>query len=118
MTYLTKMKNLQINRRLSLNFRDSALYKIFCDNIEFTKALTAKLSQEAMQMQKVTQVTLDSLFTCIETYDKCLTFDFVAVLLNETLEEPISTNLPPAWAEKVEAPATITELFKTVQVCL
>ena len=50
MTYLTKMKNLQINRRLSLNFRDSALYKIFCDNIEFTKALTAKLAQEGMQM--------------------------------------------------------------------
>ena len=93
MTYLTKLKNLQINRRLSLNFRDSALYKIFCDNIEFTKALTAKLAQEGIQMQKVEAVTVDALYTCIETYDKCLTFDFVAVLLNETLEEPISTNV-------------------------
>ena len=76
-----------------MNFRDSALYKIFCDNIEFTKALTAKLAQEAQQMQKVSETTLESLLTCIETYDKCLTFDFVAVLLNETLEEPISTNV-------------------------
>jgi hypothetical protein len=29
MTYVLKGKNLTINRRVSLNFRDSALYQIF-----------------------------------------------------------------------------------------
>ena len=29
MTYVNKGKNLTINRRVSLNFRDSALYQIF-----------------------------------------------------------------------------------------
>jgi hypothetical protein len=29
MTYVNKGKNLTINRRVSLNFRDSALYQVF-----------------------------------------------------------------------------------------
>lgn len=33
MTYMTTMKNLQVNRRTSLNFRDTALYSIYRNNI-------------------------------------------------------------------------------------
>lgn len=33
MTYMTKMKNLTINRRVSLSFRDAALGDIFTNNL-------------------------------------------------------------------------------------
>ena len=35
-----------------------------------------------------TEISFESLEVCLETYLKCLNFDFVAILLNETLEEP------------------------------
>lgn len=37
MTYVNKGKNLTINRRVSLNFRDSALYQIFKQTLIFNK---------------------------------------------------------------------------------
>jgi len=39
MTYMTKMKNLTLNRRVSLSFRDAALTDIYKNNLEFTKLL-------------------------------------------------------------------------------
>ena len=37
MTYVNKGKNLTINRRVSLNFRDNALYQIFKQALIFNK---------------------------------------------------------------------------------
>jgi hypothetical protein len=37
MTYINKGKNLTINRRVSLNFRDSALFQIFKQALVFNK---------------------------------------------------------------------------------
>lgn len=37
MTYVNKGKNLTINRRVSLNFRDSALFQIFKQALVFNK---------------------------------------------------------------------------------
>lgn len=71
-----------------------------------------------LQYNRIDPVSLESLQICLETYEKCLTFDFVAVLLNETLEEPSSTTLPTAWAKEVEQPSTLSKLFETVQVTL
>ena len=48
---------------------------------------------------------------CFETYNKCLTFDFIAILLNETLDEPSQTNLPSSWTKHVENPQTLNVLF-------
>ena len=36
---------------------------------------------------------LQSLTYCLEIYHKCLTFDFIAILLNETIEEPSISNI-------------------------
>jgi hypothetical protein len=35
-----------------------------------------------------TLTSFEQLEVCLETYLKCLNFDFIAILLNETLEEP------------------------------
>jgi hypothetical protein len=45
MTYMTKMKNQTFNRRISLSFRDAALFNIFKVNLETIKSLTGTLSQ-------------------------------------------------------------------------
>ena len=63
-------------------------------------------------------MTLQSLQVCLETYQKCLTFDFIAVLLNETLDEPSQTNLPASWGPNIEDPVTINVLFYAVKLFL
>ena len=57
-------------------------------------------------------MTIDSLIVCFETYQKCLTFDFIAILVNETLDEPMQTTLPSEWRVFVENPNTINNLFE------
>ena len=93
MTYMTKMKNLSLNRRVSLSFRDAALFDIYRNNLGFLKILAEQFEVEFQSNSASLQVTIDSLEVCLETYHKCLTFDFVAILLNETLEEPSQTNV-------------------------
>jgi len=58
-----------------------------------------------------TLTSFESLEICLETYLKCLNFDFIAILLNETLEEPSQTNLPASWASIVEDENTVGDLF-------
>jgi hypothetical protein len=46
MTYVNKGKNLTINRRVSLNFRDSALYQIFKQALIFNKQFTEQVQAQ------------------------------------------------------------------------
>ena len=43
MTYMTKMKNPSLNRRVSMSFRDAALYQIFQSNLEYIAGLSQML---------------------------------------------------------------------------
>jgi hypothetical protein len=51
----------------------------------------------------------------LEIYEKALSFDFTAILLNETLDDPSSTNLPSSWKEFVEKPETVSNLFRIIK---
>jgi len=97
MTYMTKMKNLQINRRVSLSFRDCALTIVYKNNLDYTKFLLEKFNNEFNTNSPKRDLTAESLKVCLETYLKCLQFDFIAILLNETLDEPSQTNLSLNW---------------------
>jgi hypothetical protein len=93
MTYVNKGKNLTINRRVSLNFRDSALYQIFKQCLIFNKQYTEQISALIDQGQEVNWVLLECLKTNLQICQKCLVFDYTSVLLNETLDEPSTTNV-------------------------
>ena len=91
---MTKSRNLSLNRRVSLNFRDVALYQIFSNNLKYIASLTLVLQQEVAAGGFNSQsMTLKQLEVCLQTYHKALTFDYVAVLLNETMEDPCQTNV-------------------------
>jgi len=96
MTYMTKTRNLSLNRRVSLSFRDVALFQIFTNNLKYIAGLTQLLQQQiaagANNMDQQSN-TLKQLDICLQTYHKSLTFDYVAVLLNETMEDPCQTNV-------------------------
>jgi hypothetical protein len=118
MTYMTKMKNLTLNRRVSLSFRDAALTVIFKNNLDYTKSLLEKFNNHFNSNSPNLQLTSESLEVCLDTYLKCLQFDFIAILLNETLDEPTQTNLPAAWECYIENPETINVLFYSVNMLL
>lgn len=54
----------------------------------------------------------ESLLQSLSIQEKALSFDFTAILLNETLDEPSSTNIPTAWRDSIEDPATLKNLFR------
>lgn len=111
MTYVNKGKNLTINRRVSLNFRDSALFQIFKQALIFNKQFIEQIQQQADSGQQINWVLAECMKTNLEICHKCLIFDYTSVLLNETLDEPTNTNVnnyfikfqvPNAWREFIE----------------
>ena len=46
--------------------------------------------------------------------ERSLSFDFTAILLNETLDDPITTNIPSSWAPFIEQPSTLQNLFRVL----
>jgi len=115
---MTKMKNVTNNRRISLSFRDSALTIIFKNNLNYTKNLIEQYNTLVNQNSPNISLISETLEVCLDTYLKCLQFDFIAVLLNETLDEPSQTNLPAAWEKEVEDPDTLNVLFFAVNMLL
>jgi hypothetical protein len=93
MTYVNKGKNLTVNRRVSLNFRDSALYQIFKQTLIFNKTFTEQLQLHIDSSQEPPWVLLECLKVNLQVCQKCLVFDYTSVLLNETLDEPSTTNV-------------------------
>ncbi len=63
MTYVLKGKNLTINRRVSLNFRDSALYQIFKQALIFNKEFMEQIQKLTDQGQEPGWILLECLKT-------------------------------------------------------
>jgi hypothetical protein len=93
MTYINKGRNLTINRRVSLNFRDSALFQIFKQTLNFNKQFIEKIHNALQQQQEVNWILLECLKVNLQICHKCLIFDYTSILLNETLDEPSTTNV-------------------------
>lgn len=93
MTYVNKGKNLTINRRVSLNFRDSALFQIFKQAQAFNKQYVEQIKGLMDQRVEVNWLLLECLKTNLQIFHKCLVFDYTSILLNETLDEPCTTNV-------------------------
>eukprot|EP00347_Sterkiella_histriomuscorum_P000570 403375338 len=111
MTYVNKGKNLTINRRVSLNFRDSALFQIFKQGLIFNKQFIEEIARATEQGQQINWVLAECLKTNLEILHKCLIFDYTSVLLNETLDEPSNTNIPNAWREFIQNRESVDILF-------
>lgn len=133
MSYIHKVKNLTLNRRISLNFRDCELFQIFKASLEHVEmfvnqiqtrqdlqamALTQGATQPPQTAPEAHNIYVECLLLALSIQDKCLGFDFSAILMNETLDEPTHTNLPSSWAPFVNRPGTLQSLFRVLQLDL
>jgi len=50
--------------------------------------------------------------------ERALAFDFSAIMLNETLDDPMSTNVPTAWRAFLESGECMVDLFQLFSVDL
>lgn len=57
----------------------------------------------------------ESLYQTLSIYEKCLSFDFTAILLNETLDDPTSTNVPTSWRPIITETSTVQDLFSILR---
>ncbi len=56
-----------------------------------------------------------SLLQLLSILEKCFAFDFSAILLNETLDDPACTNIPTAWCPFITQPNLIKNLFRILE---
>lgn len=54
-----------------------------------------------------TNMMTDTLLLSLSVLERSLAFDFSAILLNETLDDPVTTNIPTSWAPFIERPSTV-----------
>ena len=117
MGYVHRVKNLTLNRRISLNFRDSSLYQIFNQIVQQTNnCANLYACGQVPQSQQEINLFNENLFQTLSIYEKCLSFDFTAILLNETLDDPTSTNVPTSWRPIITDNSTVKNLFIILQV--
>ena len=57
----------------------------------------------------------ESLLQSLSILERSLSFDFSAILLNETMVDPININLPKSWAPYIiDNPTLIENLFRVI----
>lgn len=117
MGYVHRVKNLTMNRRISLNFRDGSLFQIFKQVVQSTNGYAGQLLRGALPLNKQDGVLLEeSIYQTLSIYEKCLSFDFTAILLNETLDDPTSTNVPTSWRPIITESTSVQDLFAILRV--
>ena len=57
----------------------------------------------------------DNLHLALQILEKALSFDFTAILLNETLDDPATTNIPSSWKSSIEDPKNLQMLFRILE---
>lgn len=65
--------------------------------------------------EATSHILCESLLQTLSIFEKCFAFDFTAILLNETLDEPACTNIPTSWCGFITQPATIKNLFRILE---
>ena len=55
---------------------------------------------------------VECLLQSLSILEKCLNYDYSAILCNETLEEPGQTNLPLSWRDVIQSPDLLKLIFK------
>lgn len=98
MTYINKGKTLIQNRRISVNFRDKCLLQVYATSITLLKELQSKITQGNDNMQVLNQ----ALYHCLSLAHKCLNFEFIGVMLDDTLAESIGTHFPLTWRDTMQ----------------
>jgi hypothetical protein len=68
-----------------------------------------------MQGEVTPHVLCESLLLTLSILEKCFAFDFSAILLNETLDEPACTNIPTSWCPFIMQPQTIKNFFRVME---
>lgn len=99
MTYINKGKTLIQNRRISVNFRDKCLLKVFNITVDLLKELQSKIvSSQGNSNEILTQ----ALYHCLSLSHKCLNFEFIGIMLDETLAESTGTHFPLTWRDTMQ----------------
>jgi len=90
MTYKPKKVTPSINRRISMSFRDIELKQIFESTLKSANQISEILDLEISQNRQLYKIDslMNALCITLDTYLKCLQYDYLAILLNETMDEP------------------------------
>ncbi|CAI2369585.1 unnamed protein product [Moneuplotes crassus] len=113
MTYINKGKTLIQSRRISVSFRDKFLLSIFGTVISLLNELQPKIS--ANNSGPDSEIIRQALFHCCSLAHKCLNFEFLGVLLDETILESIGTHFPLSWRDTIENFDNTKAFFAIVQ---
>ena len=70
--------------------------------------------QNHLEVIEKANTLTESLMQALSILEKALSFDFTAILLNETLDDPVSTNVPSSWGPFIELPSTVQNLFRVL----
>ena len=107
MGYVTRGKHLHLHRRISVNFRDIYLMQIFSNSIDtlrrYTETVMANQAFQKIRLDGTTgplqhdnasngvhpapsDLLIETLLQALNVLEKCLNYDWTAVLCNETLD--------------------------------
>lgn len=107
---MNKGKTLIQNRRISVSFRDKSLLQVFGTGVSLLKELQSKIVSGTENAEVLNQ----ALYHCLSLAHKSLNFEFIGVMLDDTLAESIGTHFPLTWRETMQDHENINAFFAIV----
>ena len=99
MTYINKGKTLIQNRRISVDFRDKHLLKVLQNLLLILKELQSKIMDSNSQD---TGIIAETINLWLSLSYKCLNFEFIGVMLDDTIAETNGTHFPMNWKDTIQ----------------
>ena len=119
MNFKTRNRSLTQHRKVAVSFRDAALYEVFevaltMLNSLATRALDFSTLGDATAALRIEQQLLEQALTLLE---RCLTFDFIGVLPDESSDDATTLQVPSSWRERIQTGSTLRLLFNLYKGC-
>eukprot|EP00347_Sterkiella_histriomuscorum_P015544 403356631 len=111
MTYSYKGKQLSVHRRISMSFREHSLIFMFEKCLSLIQQIINQFQKDQINGVRNREILEQTLMMCLEICQKSLNFDCTSIMLNDTIEENSSTNLPLTWAKFVKDKSTTANMF-------
>ena len=117
MNFKTRNRSLTQHRKVAVSFRDAALFEVFEVSLTMLNSLATRaldlstLGDAALQTE---QQLLEQALTLLE---RCLTFDFIGVLPDESSDDATTLQVPSAWRDRIQTGSTLRLLFNLYKGC-
>ena len=112
-------RSLTQHRKVAVSFRDVSLFKVFEISLSVLNSLATRALDFASlgNVEQALRFEDQLLDQALQLLEKCLTFDFIGVLPDESTDDASTLQVPASWRDRIQTGSTLRLLFNLYKGC-